>query len=95
MPSELTQFKSGQSGNLAGRPKGARNKITQQAEAALAELTSGEAATASLEKLRDEQPAAFWRIVVSLLPKQAHVEVDAKVEGVTVEIVRFSDMPAE
>jgi len=80
MPSESTQFRPGKSGNPAGRPKGARNKITQQAEAALAELTTGPEALKSLEALRDEQPAAFWRIVISLLPKQAHVEVDDKIE---------------
>ena len=76
MPSKSTQFKPGQSGNSKGRPKGARNKITQQAEAALAELTCGKAAKASLEKLRDEQPAAFWRLAISLLPKQARTEAD-------------------
>jgi len=38
MPSESTRFKLGKSGNPAGRPKGARNKITQQAEAAMASL---------------------------------------------------------
>ena len=28
MPSEITQFKDGQSGNPLGRPKGSKNKIT-------------------------------------------------------------------
>ena len=76
MPRDDTQFKRGKSGNPKGRPKGARGKITQQAEELLAKLTAGPKAAKSLEKLRDEQPAAFWRLVVSLLPKQAQVEGD-------------------
>ena len=93
-PSPSTRFQPGQSGNPKGRPKGAHNKITQQAEDMLAKLTSGPEAFKSLEALRDEQPAVFWRIVTSLLPKQ--LDVDAQVDGsITVEIVQFSDMPAD
>ena len=73
MSREATQFKPGKSGNPNGRPKGARGKITQQAEDMLAELTSGPEAFKSLEALRDEQPGAFWRMVISLLPKQVQV----------------------
>ncbi len=59
-----------------------------------ASLTSGEAAKDSLEKLRDDNPAVFWRIVASLLPKQ--LEADVAVDGgITVQIIRFSDLPVE
>ena len=69
-------FRPGKSGNPKGRPKGSRDKITKQTEDMLAELTAGPKAEKSLEKLRDEQPAAFWRMVISLLPKQVEVEGD-------------------
>ena len=82
MSREATQFKSGRSGNPKGRPKGARGKITQQAEDMLAKLTSGEDAFDSLKKLRDEKPEVFWRAVIGLLPKQveADLDVDGKIE---------------
>ena len=69
MPSSETYFEPGKSGNPAGRPKGARNKITKQTEELLEKLTSGEEAEASLLKMRDEHPELFWRAVISLLPK--------------------------
>ncbi len=42
--------------------------------------TSGEEAFDSLKKLRDDNPAVFWRAVISLLPKQVEAEVDGKIE---------------
>ncbi len=59
----------------------------------LAKLTSGLEAFNSLESLRDKQPAVFWRIVTSLLPKQVQVEAEAD-SSLTVQIVRFSDLPS-
>ena len=66
-----------------GRPKGARNKITEQTEAMLATMTKGAKAKQSLEKLRDEQPGVFWKVVAGLLPK--HVEVTADVSVTKIE----------
>ncbi len=59
-----------------GRPKGSHNKITKQTEDMLAKLTGGPKAFKSLEALRDKQPAVFWRIVASLLPKQVEAAVN-------------------
>ena len=48
MSSEATQFRPGQSGNPAGRPKGARNKITVAIEA-LIDVASTDIATKAIE----------------------------------------------
>ncbi len=80
MPSSDTYFEPGKSGNPRGMPKGARGKISQQAEDMLAKLTSGEEAFDSLKKLRDEKPEVFWRAVISLLPKQVEAAFDGKIE---------------
>ena len=48
MSSEATQFRPGQSGNPAGRPKGARNKVTVAIEA-LIDAASTDIATKAIE----------------------------------------------
>jgi hypothetical protein len=63
------RFPPGVSGNPAGRPRGARSKLT---EAVIAKLlasfeTHGDDA---IERVRVHQPAAYLAACVSLLPKQ-------------------------
>ena len=65
-------FKPGQSGNPQGRPRGSRNKITKLlldlVEAEVAKSTQG--GTGSLAALRESDPATFWRLVASLVPRE-------------------------
>ncbi len=78
-PSPETRFKRGQSGNPRGRPNGSRDKITEGALALIHRvLTEDDAvnATAGLMKLRDQDPATFWRLIVGLFPKDVHVKGD-------------------
>ena len=85
MPRRDTQFRPGQSGNPAGRPKGSRNKINERTLKIIAEVQAAEdtqLARAALEKLRDEDPQAFWRLLSGLLPKQVNADVEHK-GGVT------------
>ena len=46
----------------------------------LAQLVDGDGAYMSLKALRDDNPAAFWRIVAGLLPRQFRVEAEVDSE---------------
>ena len=68
MPSSDTQWKPGQSGNPAGRPKGARSKFSEDFLRAFAQdfERHGESV---IEDLRKNQPATYFNGAVRLMPK--------------------------
>jgi hypothetical protein len=67
-----TRFKPGQSGNPAGRPKGARNKISEGLLEALAKHFESNGAEA-IEKVCADRPHDYLKIIASLVPKQMEI----------------------
>lgn len=64
-------FQKGQAwnGNAAGRPKGARNKLSEDFIRALAADFEANGVS-TIEKLREENPTAYVKTVADLVPKQ-------------------------
>lgn len=67
------RFKPGQSGNPAGRPKGARNKLGELFLEALHNDFAKHGVEA-IEKTREEKPDQYLKVVASLLPKEFKIE---------------------
>lgn len=67
-------FKPGQSGNPAGRPKGARVKLGEQF---LADLLSdwGDNGVAAIKSMREKHPGDYVKVVAATLPKELNVKV--------------------
>lgn len=68
MPKEDTQFKPGQSGNPAGRPKGSRNKLSDLFIETLA-ADFEEHGVDVVQELRKVQPAQYCNVIAKLMPK--------------------------
>ncbi len=76
-----TQWQPGQSGNPAGRPLGARNKIAEQIIATLADDWNGEDVPgvpngpAAVKRLRQDDPSRYVAAAFGLLPRDVLVHV--------------------
>lgn len=68
-------WKPGQSGNPAGRPKGARSKLGEAFLKAL-QQDFAEHGAAVIERVRLTKPDAYLRIIAYLLPRDVNLNVD-------------------
>ena len=67
-------FKQGQSGNPAGRPKGSRVKISEAFIAAMSD-DFAEHGSRVIERVRNEKPADYFKIIAGLLTKDVNIKV--------------------
>jgi Family of unknown function (DUF5681) len=66
-------FEPGQSGNPAGRPKGSRNKLSESFLKALSDDFESNGIEV-IEKVRNDRPHEYLKIVATVLPKQMQLE---------------------
>lgn len=78
-------FKPGQSGNPAGRPKGARSRLSAAFLTALEKHWKDNGEDALVEALKKD-PAGYVRIVASLLPKDLNIDVSDDLAAVLAAI---------
>ncbi len=71
----LVPFKPGQSGNPAGRPKGSRNKLTEDFLGDVLEAWKTSGKTAIAEMIADK-PGDFVKMVAGLIPKDVNLNIN-------------------
>jgi len=72
-----TRFKAGPewNGNAAGRPKGSRNKLTEDFLSAMAEDFEQHGKAAIVE-VRENDPSKYLTVVAQLVPKEAELNIN-------------------
>jgi len=82
MPTNLWQ--PGESGNLAGRTRGSRNKLSEEVICALLR-DFREHGQKAIAKVRRTQPAAYLKVLALLVPREHKVEYSNSLKNWTDE----------
>ena len=77
MKKKSTQFQPGQSGNPKGRPKGAKNRLSEDFLSELAKVFREKGGEA-IEIMCAEHPADFIRCIAGLVPKELLLEISTE-----------------
>ena len=80
--SGLKPWQPGQSGNPAGKPKGARNKLGEAFIQALQEDFE-EHGVAAVQAVRQDKPDQYLKVIASLMPKEHRLSFDDQYDGMT------------
>lgn len=86
-PNLMPPWKPGQSGNPAGRPKGARSKLSEDFCQALLDHFTENGAAAIAEMCRDK-PNEYAKMIAGILSKEVDVAGEVAVNTVRREVVR-------
>ncbi len=69
-------WRPGQSGNLAGRPRGSRNKLSEDFVSALYDDFQDHG-SAAIAACRAEKPDVYLRVIAGILPKDVQIKVQS------------------
>ena len=75
-PRSKTWFQPGNNANPRGRPKGSRNKISEEFIAALCDDFEQHGVEV-IEAVRTERPADYLKIIASIVPKELNVSASS------------------